>query len=185
MVQVLFWMLFLVHLMGCLFFLVEKFDEFSPQSWVYRNNLIDSAPARQYLFGVNWALQTLTTVGYGEITAGSIAEKTTAIIWMIGGVGFYSYTIGGLASMIADIDKREAQIQTKLQTLSDYVKRTNIPTKIQDKIKLFLNNNHQEQLQSIDQKQLFDELPSNLRSQIVTHTQGEYVSKIRFFDKKS
>jgi len=27
---------------------------------------------------------------------------------MIGGVGFYSYTIGGLASMIADVDKKEA-----------------------------------------------------------------------------
>lgn len=107
-IQVLFWMLFLVHLMGCLFFLVAKFDEFRPATWVSQNGLIDTEPSRQYLFSVNWALQTLTTVGYGDITAGTLGEKITAIIWMIGGVGFYSYTIGGLASMIADIDKREA-----------------------------------------------------------------------------
>ena len=104
---------------------------------------------------------------------------------MIGGVGFYSYTIGGLASMIADVDKKEAQYQQKLQTLSDYVRRTNLPTDMEQKIRTFLNNNHQEQLQSIDQKQLFDELPSNLRNQIVEHTQGDIVRQIRFFDKKS
>lgn len=69
---------------------------------------------------------------------------------MIGGVGFYSYTIGGLASMIADVDKKEAQYQQKLQTLSDYVRRTNLPTDMEQKIRTFLNNNHQEQLQSID-----------------------------------
>ena len=184
-VQVLFWMLFLVHLVGCLFFLVAKFEEFGPSSWVSQSGLVDTVPSKQYLFSVNWALQTLTTVGYGDITAGTLGEKITAIIWMIGGVGFYSYTIGGLASMIADIDKREAQIQQKLQTLSDYVKRTNLPADTEAKIRTFLNNNHQEQLQSIDQKQLFDELPSNLRNQIVEHTQGDIVRQIRFFDKKS
>ena len=135
-------MLFLVHLMGCLFFLVAKFNNFEPDSWVFKNGLIETPPDRQYLFGVNWALQTLTTVGYGEITASSVGEKITAIIWMIGGVGFYSYTIGGLASMIADIDKKTAQLQYKLQTLSDYVKRTNLDSSIEQDIRRFLNNNH-------------------------------------------
>lgn len=44
-IQVLFWMLFLVHLMGCLFFLVAKFDEFGPSSWVSQNGLVDSVPS--------------------------------------------------------------------------------------------------------------------------------------------
>ena len=52
--------------------------------------------------------------------------------------------------MIADVDKKEAQYQQKLQTLSDYVRRTNLPTDMEQKIRTFLNNNHQEQLQSID-----------------------------------
>ena len=63
---------------------------------------------------------------------------------MIGGVGFYSYTIGSLASMIKDMDSKVAQLQKKLQTLSDYVKRTNLPMQVEARIRFFLDNNHQE-----------------------------------------
>ena len=60
--------------MGCLFFLVAKFEEFDSDTWVSRSNLMYEEPSRQYLFAVNWALQTLTTVGYGEIGALTVAE---------------------------------------------------------------------------------------------------------------
>jgi hyperpolarization activated cyclic nucleotide-gated potassium channel 2 len=67
-----------------------------------------------YLYGINWALQTLTTVGYGDINAKMTTERTVALIWMIFGVGFYSFTIGNLASIISAIDKRAAHLQEKL-----------------------------------------------------------------------
>lgn len=49
-------MLFLVHLMGCLFFMVAKFEDFHPETWVARTDLMYEPPSRQYLFAVNWAL---------------------------------------------------------------------------------------------------------------------------------
>ena len=101
-------MLFLVHLMGCIFFLVAKFDDLHSDTWVARSDLIYEEPSRQYLLAVNWALQTLTTVGYGEIGAVTGAEQITALIWMIVGVGFYSFTIGNLSSIISDMDIKTA-----------------------------------------------------------------------------
>jgi hypothetical protein len=68
--------------------------------------VLNDAPFRQYLFGVSWALQTLTTVGYGDTTAYRQEERLLALSWMICGVGFYSFTIGNLASIIEAIDKR-------------------------------------------------------------------------------
>jgi hypothetical protein len=53
---------------------------------------------------VYWAFSTLTTVGFGDISAKTIPEKIIAIIWMIFGVGFYSFTIGNLSKIIASID---------------------------------------------------------------------------------
>ena len=49
-------MLFLVHLMGCLFFMVAKFEDLHDETWVARTSLIYEDPPRQYLFAVNWAL---------------------------------------------------------------------------------------------------------------------------------
>ena len=39
-------MLFLVHLMGCLFFLVAKFDDLHSMTWVARSDLIYEDPPR-------------------------------------------------------------------------------------------------------------------------------------------
>ena len=104
-------MLFAVHLMGCIFFMVAKFDDLHSGTWVARSDLIYDDPSRQYLFAVNWALQTLTTVGYGEIGAVTGAEQVTALIWMVVGVGFYSFTIGNLSSIISDVDIKAAILQ--------------------------------------------------------------------------
>ena len=49
-------MLFLVHLVGCLFFMVAKFEDLHSNTWVARSDLIYTEPSRQYLFSINWAL---------------------------------------------------------------------------------------------------------------------------------
>jgi hypothetical protein len=96
--------LFLVHLTSCFWFLSAVLDNFEPSTWVVRNDYIDSPPGVQYLASVYWTFQTLTTVGFGNIHAVTIPEKIISIIWMIFGVGFYSFTIGNLSQIIASID---------------------------------------------------------------------------------
>lgn len=115
-------------------------------------------------------------MGYGEIGAVTGAEQITALIWMIVGVGFYSFTIGNLSSIISDIDIKAAILQQKISAMQDFVKRNpNLPSEIESNIRRFLQNNHNEHLQKFDQEKLINELPSNLKSQIVSHTHGEIV----------
>lgn len=52
-----------------------------------------------------WAFQTLLTIGYGDVVAGNAFEQFMAIIWMLTGIGFYSFTIGNMTQMIIDYDK--------------------------------------------------------------------------------
>ena len=104
---------------------------------------------------------------------------------MIFGVAFYSFTIGNLASIIASIDVKAAHLKEKLNLLSEYSRKVNLPPSVENRIKKFLENNHAELLHQYDQNNLLDALPSNLRSQVVSHTHGEIVRKLRFFDDKS
>lgn len=70
-----------VHLMGCLWYFEAKLDGFAPDTWVtrliiylylcktiFRNDLIDSDNLTIYLISIYYALTTLATVGYGDIT---------------------------------------------------------------------------------------------------------------------
>ena len=105
---------------------------------------------------------------------------------MMVGTGFYSFTIGNLSSIISDVDIKAAILQQKISQMQDFVKRNpNLPNEVESNIKRFLCNNHEEHLQKFDQEKLINELPSNLKSQIVSHTHGEIVRQIRFLDNKS
>lgn len=73
------------------------------------------------------------------MAAKTFSEVILAILWMIVGVGFYSFTIGNLSSIIADIDVKESHIQEKLKILSEFVKRNpSLPNDLENRIKRFL-----------------------------------------------
>ena len=108
-----------------------------------------------------------------------------ALVWMVVGVGFYSFNIGNLSAMISTIDFKAAQLQNKLQMIQEFVRRTQLPTEIEQQIKHYIENNHKVDLEQVEQKKLLAELPQQLRSQVIAHTHGEIVRKIRFFEEKS
>ena len=47
-----------------------------------------------------FSMTTLSTVGFGDITAKSNLEKIVAMIVMLVGVGFFSYIMGKFISII-------------------------------------------------------------------------------------
>jgi hypothetical protein len=61
---------------------------------------------RLYLVSLYWAFTTLTTVGYGDIAAFSDSEIILSLIWMLFGVGIYSFIIGSLTSVLSNYDAR-------------------------------------------------------------------------------
>ena len=98
----------MTHLFACFWYFVAdqaKKDEngkFKPDIWVVRTGLDGENVSvwSRYVTSFYWACQTITTVGYGDIAAITTGEKLYAIFWMIIGVGFYSFTIGNLASIV-------------------------------------------------------------------------------------
>ena len=56
---------------------------------------------RLYLFSFYWAITTISTVGFGDISTYNSTEKCFAVIWMMIGVGFYSYSVGALSSIMS------------------------------------------------------------------------------------
>ncbi len=96
--------LFFSHLITCLWYLVAKIDDYSPETWVVRKGVEDETIAFKYLMGFYWTIQTITTVGFGDIGSRTALEMILSLIWMIFGVGFYSYVIGNFSSIIASYD---------------------------------------------------------------------------------
>eukprot|EP00347_Sterkiella_histriomuscorum_P009438 403341214 len=185
MVQVTGGVFFMVHLMACFWFLSAKFNDFEWDCWVMQRGIEDQDDGYQYLTSVYWALQTITTVGYGDIPAKTQTEQILSIMWMVFGVGFYSFTIGNLSSVIASMDTKNSILKQKLTTLGDFSKRIELPQHLEHRIKRFLENNNRDVTSLDDQERLLAELPPSLKSEVVSHTHGNIIQGIKFFQDKN
>jgi len=127
MLNVLLAMLFLVHLMACFWFMAATLEENLFNTWVGGRDIVDESSGYQYFNAFYWAFQTVTTVGYGDFSVSTTTEYILALMWMIIGVNFYSFTIGNVSSIIAAMDAKASILNSKLQTLNDYSVKYNLP----------------------------------------------------------
>ena len=83
---------FIAHMFGCFFFFVSVQTTDVEDSWYY--NLPDTGSiGDKYVAALYWAFTTMTTVGYGDITAESVAEKWySVVIMMLGATVFGKLT---------------------------------------------------------------------------------------------
>jgi voltage-gated potassium channel Kch len=71
-----------------------------------------------YAAGIYFAMQTLTTVGYGDIAIIRIDEIIAVILLEFIGVLCFSFASGSLTSVIANTDESNNQNQEKLLVLN-------------------------------------------------------------------
>ncbi len=108
--------LFAAHLVACLWYLLAKLNGFGGDTWVAQRSLSERGNAYKYLVAFYWSVQTITTVGFGDVGTASASEMILSLVWMLLGVGFYSFVMGSFTSIIASIDREKA----KLRVSSDH-----------------------------------------------------------------
>ena len=64
-----------------------------------------------YLIGFYFTITTITTVGYGDVSAGTFGERIFCICLMIVGVISYSFAISSFTSIITTLDSRMAKLK--------------------------------------------------------------------------
>ena len=171
---------YLVHIAAWIYYFVAIVNNLEPDTWVVQKGIQDEDNGVKYLYSVYWALQTLTTVGYGDIPADTNEEKTVAIFWMVFGVGFYSFTIGNLSSFITSIDAKNVQSRAKMYAIEEFSRKHNLPEDLEIRMKSFISN--QNEVSEQDQKDLFKELPSSLKAEVI-HYIHMYLIQCKIYDK--
>jgi hypothetical protein len=84
----------------------ELQDLSSDGGWVTRLGFIDATNFEIYVISFYWKLTTVTTVGYGDINAGTTIERVYNLFIMSLGVLVYSFAIGSLSSIVRTLDAK-------------------------------------------------------------------------------
>jgi hypothetical protein len=104
----------------------ELQDLSSDGGWVTRLGFIDATNFEIYVISFYWKLTTVTTVGYGDINAGTTIERVHNLFIMSLGVLMYSFAIGSLSSIVRTLVAKTAEMNQKLQIFSSIKKEFNL-----------------------------------------------------------
>jgi hypothetical protein len=174
-----------VHVVACFWYYASRLQGFGPESWVVSYGILDKGIGTKYLCSVYWAVTTLGTIGYGDITPENDLERFMAMVWMLFGVGFYTYTIGSLSSLISSIDVRESALTQKLHMINTFAQETGISKELQRSLRNAIKYNSSATGMSWTEKiQLFEEMPKNLKYKIAINMFHKAAETIHYFRTK-
>lgn len=161
-----------LHIVACLWYFVARFYEFSPDTWIIRYGILDSSTFDIYLVCIYWALTTLTTIGYGDITPKTTGEIILAMFWMVIAIYFLSFVISSLSSMLTQNDGgRKKKLDKKLALIDMYCEENHLSRKLKIQMQRYIRESTDKKFYSFAEKQeLLDDLSTGLKYEISINT---------------
>jgi hypothetical protein len=190
------------HIIGCLFFLIAALNQNHnisrpdlQRNWAKDQGLFtDTAslcpdePAslrlvlRQYVASIYYVVATLTTVGYGDITANkdSAVEVIFATVFLITGTAFCSMVIGLLEDIFSQLDVTTTLHQKNVRKVAAYISDCQLPEGIKTKVSTYYNvlwKLHK----GVHGDKVLESLPSSIRSDVMMDMLAPILSQSFFF----
>ena len=187
-------MLYLGHLFGCFFHYFSESEwrtaeenaqvaDGTLEPWLKSYFGDDHPTGREvwdrYIASIYWAFTTMTTVGYGDISATTRVERVIACFGMIVGGFVFSGVIATMAEVMANANPSKKAHSEKMDKVSAFVRDNNLPREF---LKDVLGFFRKQSMQAYDQQQILMELPYNLRRKLLMHQYGHIIHKVPLFD---
>lgn len=98
-------MVFILHLMGCLWATVYSISENDyATNWMIDINIQNNPDIDKYIAAFYWAAVTTLTVGYGDIVAKNPVEISANIIIALIAVSLYAYMFSKLSVLFQSVN---------------------------------------------------------------------------------
>lgn len=133
-----------------------------------------------YIDALYWTASTLTTVGYGDITPITSAERVYAVATMIIGYSFFGYLIGSFAGILANKDPIRARFEQNLEKLTNAARYANLPLDLQRRIYEYFRYQMTRRV-GYDEESFINELPPNMRAEVSLHFRKEVIEDLSIF----
>ncbi|MFA6238510.1 MAG: ion transporter [Bacteriovorax sp.] len=149
--------------------------------WIYiYPKALDTDITSYYIKSFYWALTTLTTIGYGDITPPDNIGRIFTCFIMIIGVGMYGIVIGNISRILASADRHKEQSREKISDLLMFMKHYKIPDGLQHAAINHYSHLFSKRLSDNDEKIIAD-LPHALQQEMQIYMKIKLISNIPVF----
>ncbi|KAG5264474.1 hypothetical protein AALO_G00254150 [Alosa alosa] len=172
-------MLLLCHWDGCLQFMVPMLQDFPPDCWVAKNNMVHSSWQLQYSYAVFMAMSHMLCIGYGMQAPVSQTDVWLTMLSMIVGATCYAMFLGTATNLVQSLDSSRRQYQDKYKQVEQYMSFHKLPADLRQKIHDYYENRFQGKM--FDEDNILEELSDPLKEEIKGYNCRELVANMPFF----
>lgn len=131
------------------------------------------------MIGFYFTITSITTVGYGDVSAGTFAERIFCVCLMLVGAISYSFAISSFTSVITSLDSKQTKLKDKLNILNNIRCEYEMDFEMYWKLRQSLYYDHSKDM--TDKMSLLEELPLNLRVGLSDIMYRKHVKGIEYF----
>ncbi|XP_066483346.1 potassium voltage-gated channel subfamily H member 8 [Tiliqua scincoides] len=179
----------LAHWMACIWYVIGRKEmEKKPLSWdigwlhelgkrlespYHGNNTFGGPSLRSaYIAALYFTLSSLTSVGFGNVSANTDAEKIFSICTMLIGALMHALVFGNVTAIIQRMYSRWSLYHTRTKDLKDFIRVHHLPQQLKQRMLEYFQTTWSVN-NGIDSNELLKDFPDELRSDITMHLNKE------------
>ena len=180
-------LIFISHILSCGLYVVYTYGKHNGEyTWLhaYDETHVHQSDYKErlaevYLIGFYWGMMTITTVGYGDITAQNSTERLFFSVVMLMTTFIFSYIIGNICDLVNNQNTAALEFQSWHDSMNNFFSEQNIPEKLRNEARIYGRYLHDQG--QLSDTTVLDKLSESLRRRILMNLYGGYLRKVRFF----
>ena len=173
-----------VHWSACAFYYVD--DEFCDghNSWVTAHGLDDERDRLKYLTALYWSFTTITTIGYGDVTAECHAVRGYVMLVMIIGSSLYTYGITYMLTLVQSVNEQTLLFREQMDSINSYIRFREIGDPLRERLReyfSYLLTTDTWRHEFRNEQTILEQLSPDLRRQVVLDVNATLLEHVPLF----
>ena len=146
-------------------------------AWLSSRPGVIPSPHDRYTLAMYWSIMTLTSIGYGDITAQSYLEYAVSTFFMLIGAICWAYIIGCTCGIVATLDMDTAHFRQTMDQLNQFLRDNCVPYPLRRQLRGYFHQAKSLQKHHASQD-LIEQMSPKLKGQVAMCTYGSIVERL-------
>jgi len=177
----------IAHWLACFWHLTTRLED-AEHNWVkqYFDNhhmhwYSEPGAFEKYIASFYWALVTMSTIGYGDITPVTSAERGFEIFSIFAGTSVFAYVVGSVCTIVANMDKKNNEFYELMDNLNAFMIDTKLPLDLRSKLRAYFRYRRRS-AEANTYGGLLMLMSPELRGEVAISQCGSWLQQVPFFD---
>lgn len=134
----------------------------------------------EYIKAIYWSFTTLTTVGYGDISAKTPAQMIYCCFIQVIGVGVFGFVLSNVASLLSRMDAAREHHMDNLDRMETFMRSHSIPSDLKLRVRGYFRHLWKN-YRGYNDRSMLSELPTKVQSELLFFINKSITKKVPLF----